>query len=591
MLRSLQSFFVLGVWLMATPAAAEEATAEPNSNDPQSAQAGTTRAAAEEPASATAEEPTSGDRQSAQAGTASAAGEAPMAKPAAQDQQTSSAPAAAPAAPEEKPVEEPGLGGWQMEIHGYFRAPFSMGFSSRPDPETRVVGSSPPTYTGSDQLQISYGPTRTVDANYYSFAYTRLQEQDWAQLFIHAKKKHVEAVIGWMGYWFQGAGFRNPDAEWVPGNAYLTLDTDVEVASLTPNIALTVGAWWPRFGYAEKYDTYTLGQFRQLGEQLRLTIPVNPDLTVTLVQGFGTNRDGNFLINSPPPYQGNIGLDLLHYENLEVRYKEYVDVGLHYNNEWTRDPYLWQDGTSPKAYGDARKAHLTVIGAEANLFAPYAGRLWISPSYLTVQNGWALDWAGTEVMHSIGGMGIAQNYMGFTNTGNSSTGTGKMVNLGFLYENTLSNVQGKEPAKEAPEVTVSAFGLMANASLDLPVGSAITQNEINQFKWGADVTVQALDWLAFMARYDQVNYDMDNPGFIFSAITIPRIIISSHFLSSESIYIQYSRYRYGDKMVLAGTWPWNTPIVVGTDQYQAGSYNNGLKPDADVIRVQATVDF
>ena len=120
---------------------------------------------------------------------------------------------------------------------------------------------------------MSYGPNRTIDANYYSFAYTRLQEQDWAEFFIHAKKKHVDAAVGWMGYWFQAVGFRNPDAAWVPGLAYLSLDTDFEVAGLKPNIAVTVGAWWPSFGYFEKYDTYTLGRFRQIGEQLQLTVP------------------------------------------------------------------------------------------------------------------------------------------------------------------------------------------------------------------------------------------------------------------------------------------------------------------------------
>jgi hypothetical protein len=93
-----------------------------------------------------------------------------------------------------------------------------------------------------------------------------------------------------------------------------------------------------------------------------------------------------------------------------------------------------------------------------------------------------------------------------------------------------------------------------------------------------------------MLRYDEVNYDLDNPGYIFSAIT-PRIIFSSHFLSSESIYIQYSRYRYGDKMTLLGTWPWGTPLMIGADHYQRVGPYVGQKPDMDVIKLQATVAF
>jgi hypothetical protein len=138
-------------------------------------------------------------------------------------------------------------------------------------------------------------------------------------------------------------------------------------------------------------------------------------------------------------------------------------------------------------------------------------------------------------------------------------------------------------------LTLNIFGLAANASLDLPAGTTITQNRIHQFKYGADLTYQALEWLAFMGRFDQVNLDLDHGGYVFSAIT-PRVIFSSHFLSSESIYIQYSRYRYGDKMVLNGTWPWGEELVAGNSIIQHGPYS-GTKPDMDVVKIQATASF
>jgi hypothetical protein len=220
---------------------------------------------------------------------------------------------------------------------------------------------------------------------------------------------------------------------------------------------------------------------------------------------------------------------------------------------------------------------------------PYAGRLWVSPSFIAVRNGWALGATGTEVMHSLGGIGVATNYLGFTNNLMDNTGSGSMFNLGFLYANTLSGIQGKAPGSVLPEVTLSVFGLLADASLDLPAGSMFPQKSIKQFKYGADVTLQATSWLAFILRYDLVNYDLDHPAYIFSTIT-PRAVFSSHFLSGESIYIQYSRYIYGDKMVLAGLWPWNSPLVAGTDVLQGGTYG-GKKPDEDVVKLQATVAF
>jgi hypothetical protein len=92
-----------------------------------------------------------------------------------------------------------------------------------------------------------------------------------------------------------------------------------------------------------------------------------------------------------------------------------------------------------------------------------------------------------------------------------------------------------------------------------------------------------------MLRFDEVNYNLDHSGYIFSAIT-PRVTFSSHYLSGESIYIQYSRYRYGDQMTLGGKWPWSLPMVAGSDIIQSGPYA-GQKPDMDVVKLQATVAF
>jgi hypothetical protein len=470
--------------------------------------------------------------------------------------------------------------GWHTEVHGYFRAPMALGLSSRPGPDN---------LSGPSSTQVSYGPNRTVDASYYSFAYTRLQEQDWAEVFIHEKRKHVDAAVGWMGYWYQTVGFRNPDASWVPGMAYLTLDTDFDAGGLKPSVALTMGAWWPKFGYFEKYDTYTLGRFRQMGEQLELTVPFNADLTAVFTEGFGTGRDGSFNYLAPPYYGAIVGLDLLTWENVKLSYKKSVDLGLHYNTEWTADPNLTQQTTPGKSYSDAKLAHLTVVGAEANLRAPGLGHLWVSPSYIHVRNGWALANGGTEVMHGLGGVGIATNYLGWTNTPTSSTGSGSMINLGFLYENALSGIRGKELGSALPDVALSVFGLFTKSKLDLPAGSMFPQNSFKQFKYGVDATLQALDWLGFMLRYDLVNLDWDHGGYIFSGVTA-RAAFSSHFLSSERIYVQYTRYTYGDKMTLAGTSLSGAPLIAGNEIVQAGPYS-GKPPDHNVIKLQAEVAF
>jgi hypothetical protein len=552
MLRKVRTFFVVGVVGMSISSLSAVSAAEETTDTP-------------------ASDKTSDEPQAAQGASDMAA--------------VSTPPEADTAVVAQPPVPKAAREDWRVEVHGYFRAPMALGISSRPNPDKP---------DGPSNMQLSYGPNRTIDWSYYSFAYTRLQEQDWVEVTFHVKKKHVDAAIGWMGYWLAAAGFRNPDSAALPGIAALTLDTDFEVAGMTPNVAVTMGAFWPSFGYFEKYDTFTLGRFRQMGEQLKLTIPANSDLTVTVVQGFGTGRDGFFNYQGAtysPLYASKAAVDLIGYANARLTYKKYVDVGLHYNYEWTRDPRLTADNSPEpgKTYSDVAAAHLSVLGAEANLTAPYAGRLWISPSYISVKNGWALaGGGGTEVMHSQNGLGIATNYLAWTNNPSDSSGTGSMLNLGFLYENTLSNILGKTTG--LPEVRLNIFGLLASASLDLPDTTKMPQNTIKQFKYGADLTVQALDWLGVMLRGDTVNYDLDHPGYIFSTIT-SRLAISSHFLSGESIYLQYSRYIYGEKMVLAGQWPWGNALVEGSNFVQNVGPYFGKKPDANVLKLQAQIVF
>jgi hypothetical protein len=396
-----------------------------------------------------------------------------------------------------------------------------------------------------------------------------------------------------MGYWFDAVGFRNYDSAWAPGLAYVSLDTDFQAADLNPNIALTAGAWWPKFGYFEKYDTYTLGRFRQMGEQLRLSVPLNPDLTVVLTQGFGTNRDGSFNPGGPAFYGSSTALDLLMYYNAQVKFNSILDASIHYNTMWTQDPNKFiQSMTSGngKSFTNALMAHLTVIGAEAHVRLPKLGHVWISPSFISVRNGWALDNGGTEVMHSLGGNGIATNYMGFGANTDIDTGSGSMFNLGFLYE----NIQGQAPGA-LPDVMFSVFGLLADSNLNLPVPPAMTDptvlppHNIKQFKWGADATLQPLTWLGFMLRFDSVNYNLEAPGFVFIAVT-PRVIVQSHFLSTERIYLQYTRYKYGDKMTLGGNTSFQTPLIAGANVIQQGAYQ-GAVPDENVIKLQAEIAF
>ena len=180
----------------------------------------------------------------------------------------------------------------------------ALGISSRPGPDNP---------TGPSSTQVSYGPNRTVDANYYSFAYTRLQEQDWAEVFIHARKKHVDAAVGWMGYWFQSVGFRNHDAAWAPGMAYVALDTDFELSDAETEHCGHGGRLVAELWVLREVRHLHPRAFSPTGRaSCKLTVPFTPDLDV----------DGHGRVSAPagtaastlalPPFTAAItGVDLI----------------------------------------------------------------------------------------------------------------------------------------------------------------------------------------------------------------------------------------------------------------------------------------
>ena len=148
MLRRLRVFLVSGISVLSIPvvATAQEATDAPTSDDaaePEAAESSKKDTTpTDPPPSATAPSPKP-DVTSTESGSSD-------------DTRTSKT---------EAEAKEP-LDSWQIEVHGYFRAPMALGFSSRPNPDTP---------NGPANGQISYAPNRVVDGSYYSFAYTRLQ--------------------------------------------------------------------------------------------------------------------------------------------------------------------------------------------------------------------------------------------------------------------------------------------------------------------------------------------------------------------------------------------------------------------------------
>jgi hypothetical protein len=457
--------------------------------------------------------------------------------------------AASAAAREPAKAEDPG---WQTSLSGYFRAPLILGISRRQTPGAAA-----------DQraLQVVYAPNRLVDANYSSFGYTRLQEQDWAEVYVTAKKDHVSATVAFMGYWYPWAGYENGDAAWLPAQGWVTLDSDFQLGALRPHVALQAGVFWQRWGMFEKYDTYLFGRFHQVGGAVDLDVPLG-DWTLRLTGGVGGNRNGS-------PDDGT-GLTLLQYAHAGLVLRENLELGAYYSGTWTRDPTLFtgEDPFGGGPYVEAKRANMTVTGADVTLAQAPLGKLWAAFSYIEVDHGWALPEI-VEVMHSPGAAGIAENYLGYGQPG--ASGSGHMFNVAAEYDQSLNGLRGASE-DNVPNLGWSVFGLLADSHRELGPGATLPER-LTQLKWGTDLTFTTLPWLALVLRYDQVNLDLGEAGNMFHVIT-PRVVFFSHVLSKESIYIQYSRYIYGADIALP---------VTDAQPYPT--------PDKHVVKLQATVSF
>jgi hypothetical protein len=467
----------------------------------------------------------------------------------------------------EQDTEEDAKPKWNVSLSGYFRAPVMLGISRRPRPAST---------SGERELQLSYAPNRVVDANYSSFAYTRLEEGDWAEVYVSAKRPHVEATIALMGRWYTWAGYEDGAASWLPSQAWVQLSTDVELGRLEPHLDLKGGVFWQRWGMFDKYDTYLFGRFHQAGAAVEAHVPFAGGGELRLVEGFGTNRNG-------APGVGT-GLTLLHYTHAGVRLGKWLDAGAYHNLSWTRDPQLFvpaeAEPTSPLPnpgpngepgggpYDSAQAARMHVLGADINLRLSVLGHVWVAASHIDVKNGWALPGI-VEVMHSPGGSGIAENYLGFGETG--SSGSGSMRNLAWLYENSVASLHGRSDGT-LPDLKLSVFGMFARTRRELEPGATIP-DRLTQLKWGSDLTLALLPWFACMLRVDSVDLDSRSDGGAFRAIS-PRIIFTSHALATESVWLQYSRYFYDDDVRL------ETSV--------SQPYPN---PDRHVVKLQANLTF
>jgi len=393
----------------------------------------------------------------------------------------------------------------RFELHGYARMPLSSQGAREP---------------------------YLVDNDYFlsGFAYTRLYEPDWSELFFSARHGNYKAEFGLFASLYSDYASARLENQFGIAQASVTAEKFLDVEPLS----VQLGVFWDRFGYIQPYDTYIFGRTHQGGVKVAYALP-----------GGGKVQGGIGIHEAQ--LQQNLGMTpIAHvagtYPILGAEVSAYV------LRTWTRD----QRQLSPIQNGT-----MYVAGLDARYKLPHdRGSAYLAFAYYNMDKVRYLAPA-LEVMHSTGGRGITENFLG---TDASDDGTGRMYTLA-----------ADAPIKLTDKIGVRAFGMatwVRSKQVD-EMDPLANRDRRLYLKWGVEPSYRLLKQLQVSARYDRVILDVYDSENSFRVLS-PRITFPLD--TWGEIFVMYSHYTYGDKVHL-----------------RSGQVPLETEPDTDVFKLQAQV--
>lgn len=438
--------------------------------------------------------------------------------------------------------------GLRFAVHGYFRAPFRI------TKARRAEGSTKP-----NEGTFDYRTPYLIDDDYFrsGFAYTPVNETDFTELYLSVGNKRFSATIQFQGSLYSDAGRPFIDRQLGISQGWLTYRfTPDFVPFFKTRVRVKGGAFWDRFGHLPKYDTYIFGRTHQMGEQIRVELE-RDKTTLWLMHGVGTHLED---------ISANQGLTLINYASIGASYDRTIELGGYWIDAKARDK---------KPLKDLTDADMNVVGVDVRADTHVAGKLYGATSYLSLDQA-TFTSPVLEIMHSYGGRGITENYLG---TQASENGTGSLWNIGFQYDLSLADTYKGLTGKGSPlpwngDFNASLFGLYSFIqSKQASPDPLVNKDDHQSFKWGVDGGWRVTEWMAATFRYDRVALDTGDSANGFRILS-PRLSFFTSFLTQEMLFIQYSRYVYNER------------IRLRPGQVQLESI-----PDDHVLKIQAQVVF
>jgi hypothetical protein len=399
------------------------------------------------------------------------------------------------------------VGAVRFELHGYARMPLS----SQTTPREPYL----------------------VDNDYFlsGFAYTRLYEPDWSELFFSAQHGNYKAEFGLFASLYSDYATARLENQLGVAQASVTAKKFLNHDPLT----VQLGVFWDRYGHFEPYDTYIFGRTHQGGVKIAHDLPGNGRVQggiglhqAQLQQNLGTTPIAH-LAGSYPVLPG-------------------LELGGYVLRTWTRD----QRQLSPIKDGT-----MWVAGADARYKMPNnRGNAYVAFGFYNMDHVLYLAPA-LEVMHSTGGRGFTENYLGVDA---SEDGSGRMYTLAADVKTRINDIVG-----------VRTFGMSSwvRSPQRDEMDPLLNRDRRLYLKWGAEPSVRIIPQLYLSARYDRVILDVYDSENSFRVLS-PRITFPLDRWGE--LFFMYSHYWYGDKVTLR---PGQVPLET--------------MPDSNVFKLQAQV--
>jgi hypothetical protein len=423
----------------------------------------------------------------------------------------------------------------RIAFHGYARIPLSVKLGE---------GKSDTPGAGGGGPRSPY----LVDDDYYlsGFAYTRLHEKDWTELFLSYNSEQVSVEVGMFASLLADWSKFRTDQQWGLAQASISWQRRFS-GRVLKRLLVRGGVFWNRFGFIEPYDTYVFGRTHQGGLLLQAELP-----WVELSFGMGAH------LALP---EENQGLTPLFYGSLVVRPpSRRWEAGFYWLHELMEDkPPL----------SNREDASMTVLGLQVRAMIPYLrGPLTIIPwAYYKMENAIFLGPA-IELLHSSSSRQLMQNYLGDPEGSKNGDGSFPIV-AAIDFPARLWKGMARWPVMNGP-LTLRLFGLVAyvRSPQDFPDDPSKNRNKRTYLKWGVEPGLGIFPWLRFSVRYDRVILDMYDAENSFRAVSLK---LSFQPFRWGEIFAMLSKYSYGSKVAL-----------------RAGQVTGGITlPDDLVFKLQA----